>query len=144
MGPTEFAAAEALSRAHAALLEDLAKLEAAARPASGMGLAELRACLGATQRHVTDHFRFEEQDGYMVPLVKREPRLERAIQQLAEEHGQLSRSLAALIGEANVAARLEALLGERVREWVQAIRHHEARESRLIQDALNMDIAAVD
>jgi hypothetical protein len=144
MGITTFAAAEALRRSHVVLLEDLRKLEEAARPAPGVGLAEVRSRLGAAHRHVAEHFRFEEQDGYLDAFGKREPRLERAIRQLAAEHGQMEQSLAALLGEANAATRLEGPLCQRVRDWVGALRHHEARESGLIQDALNLDIGSAD
>jgi hypothetical protein len=82
--------AEALGQAHVALLADLRELEQATRPFSGEGLEELRTRLGAAQAHISEHFRFEEQNGYMDAVRKREPRLERAIQQLAEEHEQLS------------------------------------------------------
>jgi hypothetical protein len=54
VGTTENSVAEALGRAHAALLADLRELEQAARPSSGEGVAELRARLVATQRHVTE------------------------------------------------------------------------------------------
>ena len=90
MARTETSIAEALSRAHDALLNDLEKLWESVDPASGQTLAGLLARLSTTQAHVTEHFRFEEQNGYMDAVRKREPRLERAIQQLAEEHEQLS------------------------------------------------------
>jgi DNA-binding transcriptional ArsR family regulator len=144
MGRTEPSVAEALARAHAALLEDLRKLEEAARPASGEGLAELRARLSATQTHVTEHFRFEEQNGYMDAVRKREPRLERTIQQLAEEHRQLAQSLAVLLEQARAATSLDDPFREAVRRWIERVREHEARENDLVQDAFNLDIGAED
>jgi hypothetical protein len=137
--------AEALSRAHAALLEDLRALEVAARPQSGEGLAGLRARLRKTFDHITQHFRFEEQNGYMDAVRKREPRLERVIQQLGEEHRQLTQSLEALLDEARAAAHLVGPgLGEKVREWVERVQRHEAGETEVIQDAFNLDIGAED
>jgi hypothetical protein len=141
---TENSVAEALSRAHAALLEDLRKLEETDLPGSGEGLAELRARLDATRAHLTEHFRFEEQNGYMDAVREREPRLERTVQQLAEEHRQLAQSLAALIEEARVAASVGAKLREEVREWARRVRQHEMRENELVQDAFNLDIAPED
>jgi hypothetical protein len=134
--------AEALSRAHAALLDDLRKLEEAA--SSPEGLPALRARLDATQAHLAEHFRFEEQNGYMDAVRKREPRLERAVEQLADEHRQLARSLGALIENARSASGLDAALGEEVRGWVGLVRQHETREIDLIQDAFNLDIGAED
>jgi hypothetical protein len=136
--------AEALGPAHAALLEDLRQLGEATRPESGEGLAELRARLSATQTHITEHFRFEEQNGYMDAVQKREPRLERAIQQLSEEHGQLAQSLAVLIEQAKAATSLDEPFREAVRQWIKRVREHEARENELVQDAFDLDIGAED
>jgi hemerythrin-like domain-containing protein len=141
---TQNSVAEALSRAHAALLQDLRTLEEAVRPSSGEGLPELRARLGATHTHIAEHFRFEEQNGYMDAVRKREPRLERTVQQLAEEHRQLTQSLDALIGEARTAANLDDSFRERVVAWVEEVRQHEIRENDLVQDVFNLDIGAED
>jgi hypothetical protein len=136
--------AEALRRAHAALLQDLQKLEEAACSGSKESLAEFRAWLSATKSHITEHFRFEEQNGYMDAVKKREPRLERTIRQLAEEHGQLRASLDALIEEAKAAAILSDPLREEVRKWIQRVQNHEIRENDLVQDAFDLDISAED
>jgi hypothetical protein len=144
VGRKDNSVAEALGRAHAALLADLCELEAAALPGSAEGLAGLRARLGATHTHITEHFRFEEENGYMDAVRKREPRLERAIQQLAEEHRQLAQSLDALIGESRTATSLDDRFRAEVRGWVERVRHHEGRENDLVQDAFNLDIGAED
>jgi hypothetical protein len=127
-----------------ALLEDLRKLDDAARPDAGPDLAGLRARLGATRRHVTEHFRFEEQNGYMDVVRAREPRLERVVQHLADEHRQLAQSLEALVAEAREAARLDDSLRGRVRAWVEKLRGHEARENELAQTTFNLDLTAED
>jgi len=144
MGRTETTVAEALGRAHAALLEDLRKLEEAARPKSREGVAELRDRLNATRAHVTEHFRFEEQNGYMDAVRKREPRLERTIEQFAEEHRQLAQALEALIERAGATMSLDDQFREEVRGWVERVRHHEAHENDVVQDAFNLDIGAED
>jgi hypothetical protein len=136
--------AKTMKQAHAALLKDLGKLEAAARPGSAAGLAGLREQLGATLTDVTAHFRFEEQGGYLDGVRKREPRLEHVAQQLAEEHGRLTQSLQALVREAQEATALTDGLGEKVREWVARLRHHEAHENEVVQDAFNTDLGADD
>jgi hypothetical protein len=71
--------AEALARAHAALLDDLRRLEETATPTSAGALEGLRGRLGATQAHLLEHFRCEEHDGNMGAVRKQEPRLERAV-----------------------------------------------------------------
>jgi hypothetical protein len=134
----------ALGRAHAALLENLRRLEEATRPGSAEGLAELCARLTATQVYLLEHFRFEEQDGYMDVVRKREPRLERAVQELAEEHRQLAQSLAALLARARPALGPGHSIREAVRDWVERVRRHEARENDLVQNAFGVDIGAED
>ena len=136
--------AKALHRAHAVLLKDLLTLEDAARPTSVKGLAKLRTRLRATRNHITAHFRFEEQEGYMDAVRKREPRLERTVRQLVQEHGQLAASLEALVRGAETATRLEDRLCKEVHAWVARVRGHERRENELVQNTFGLDIGAED
>jgi len=136
--------AQALSLAHAALLEDLRNLEEASRLSSREGLAEFVTRLVAIHANVSEHFRFEEQNGYMHDVRKREPWLERTIAELGEEHRQLLGSLETLLGEAKAACSLDDRFREKARAWVEQVRHHEARENELLQDAFNRDISAED
>jgi hypothetical protein len=135
---------EALGRAHAALLNDLRQLAEAVRPASAEGLPDLRAGLDATRRHILEHFRFEEQNGYLDAVRKREPRLDRTVAQLAEEHRQLAESLDALIARAGAATHLDDTLREVVRGWIGRVRRHERCENDLVQDAFDSDIGPED
>jgi len=144
MARTEISVAESLSRAHQALLNDLRKLKNSLNPASGQDLSTLRAELAATQTHILDHFRFEEQDGYMDKVRKREPRLEHTIDQLAGEHRQLAQSLEALMAKARDAQNLDQALREKIREWIASVRQHEIREDELVQDVFNLEISAED
>jgi hemerythrin len=135
---------EALARAHQALLRDLLRLEATARAAEGGTLAEARAWLVAVRAHLADHFRFEEEDGYLDAARKREPRLERAVEQFAEEHRGLMRGLDALLVAAAGATVLKDGLREGIRQWVKEVRQHEARENDLVQDAFEQDLGTKD
>jgi hypothetical protein len=144
MPRTRYSIAEALNRAHVALRKDLGKLEEAARPASGEGAAELRARLAATRTHVLEHFRFEEECGYLDVVRTREPRLERAAQGLAEEHRLLAQTLDALLAEARTAAQLDEAFRKRIWAWLEQLRRHEAHENEVVQDAFNLDIGAED
>jgi hypothetical protein len=144
MATEETPLVEALSRAHGSLLEDLRKLEEAAGPASGVHAEELAARLAATRAHITEHFRFEEQNGYMDAVRKREPRLERTVQDLAEEHQQLAQALDALLGEVRAARPVSAAFRTHVQDWVKAVRQHEQRENDLVQDAFAVDIGTKD
>ena len=134
--------ARSLRQAHASLLEDLRKLEDAAQ-ASGAKPEDLRACLLATQAHVTEHFRFEEQDGYFAAVRKRAPHAHRTIQELAEDHRRLAGALQGLIQESTAPIVAEPLR-KRIAEWVLWVRDHEARENKLVQEVFNRDFEAED
>lgn len=144
MKQTQSASAEALRQAHQALLRDLRKLQDLVRSDSTASLAELRGRLGATYTHVCEHFRLEEQDGYVDKLAENEPRLGRVAQQLGEEHRELRHSLDALHGEAIVASRVDNDLCEKIRKWIDRLMRHERRENDLMQDAIDLDFAAQD
>lgn len=141
---TSPAVVEVLARAHQALLQDLRRLEDTARAAEGGTLAEARAWLVAVRAHLADQFRFEEEDGYLHAVRKREPRLERAAEQLAEEHRGLMRGLDALLEAAAGAPALEDQLREGIRQWVKDVRKHEAREDDLVQGAFTQDLGTED
>jgi hypothetical protein len=131
---------DALGHAHAALLHDLHELEEAARPGASTGRAELGNRLGAVYWQMIEHFRFEEENGYMDAVRKREPRLERAVQQLAEEHRQLKQDIEALLSQVPG----QGGFGEQVRTWIGQVRAHEIRENRLVQEAFDLDLGAED
>src|SRR5262245_61117919 len=139
----ETSIAESLSRAHQALRKDLQKLEDSVR-SSNQDIPIVRAIVEATRTHILDHFRFEEHNGYMDKVRKREPRLERLIDQLDGEHRLLTKSLNDLIERAKQAATLDPDLREETREWIATVRRHEAREDKLVQDSFNLDISAED
>lgn len=102
------------------------------------------ALLGVVQARMCEHFRLEEENGYMDTVRQRTPRLERAVQQLAEEHRVLGGLLGSLLGRARTATTVNPALGEEVRDWIRQVRQHELRENDLIQDAFTLDIGAGD
>jgi hypothetical protein len=136
--------AEAISHAHTALLRDLKALEVVARRASTNGLETLRTRLETTRAHIVEHFRFEEEDGYMDAVRKLEPRLARAVEQLAEEHRQLLDSLDALRREIATMPSANEAVAAKVTSWVQKVQQHEARENHLVQDTFGLDIGTED
>lgn len=144
MNPVENDSAERLARAHASLLTDLRTLEDEIRPAARTGLGELQARLAATRSHVREHFRFEERGGYLTGVRQCEPRLEHAIRELAQEHRRLLQDIDAIIAGARTAVQVDEPLAEAVHDWIRQLRHHEARENDLVQDALIPDLAAED
>lgn len=132
---------ESLLQTHRTLLLDLQTLLKAFRTCPP---DDCLACLDHTRTHLVEHFHFEEQNGYLDAVLARQPHLERAIDRLAREHGQLLRSLDRLREEVQTAAVISDDLRERVRRWVQEVRHHEQSENILVQDAFNLDLMEED
>ena len=134
METSEKTFAEALHEAHADLFRDLLQLDESVRLGSGEGQSELSARLEKLRTHLIDHFRFEEQDGYMAPLLKEEPRIGPVVQELLDEHRQLAEALDALLHEVSAVQSLREGFPERVRAWVKHVRQHESRENSLVQE----------
>ncbi len=127
--------AEALHQAHTDLLEDLRILEQAAQPHASSSPAELTTQLEKLRTHLLAHFRFEEQDGYMAPVLQEEPSFEPEVRKLLAEHRQLAQSLDALLGEVRAAPAVQDAHRERLAAWVRSVRLHEGRENQLVQEA---------
>ncbi len=144
MRQTQKSAAEDLVQAHGKLFADLRELDKALAASSAAEPSMLRQRLEAARLHLAEHFRLEEQNGYMGDVGQREPRLERTIQRLAGEHSQLLQLLDALIGAAAATAGQENALPEAVHRWVKRVRQHEIRENNVIQDAFDLDLGAED
>jgi hypothetical protein len=100
--------------------------------------------LERTQAHITEHFRFEEQNGYMAIVLQREPNLARTVEQLRGEHHQLALKLEGLLERMRTGQPLEGTIRDQVRSWVESVRQHEARENSLVQYAFNVDFGAED
>ncbi len=136
--------ADSLSAAHRALASDLQKLEEASAPGSHKSLAEIHEQLGQTRVHVLEHFHFEEQNGFMEAVVKRDPRFDRAVSELFEEHRQMRDSLEKLLADTRDAPPAAADVREEIRTWIKRLRRHEARENERIQDAFCQDFTGED
>jgi hypothetical protein len=132
---------EAFHEAHVALGKDLRELTAAARAPSGT-LPELAACLERTQVHLAEHFRFEEENGYMDAVLQRDPNRERTVGHLRDEHRRLAESLEAL--RALAAGGPGEALRTKVLAWVESVRDHESRENALVQEVFNVEVSAED
>ena len=127
--------ADALHDAHTVLLRDLQELEKAVASGSGEGPVELTGRLERLRTHLIEHFQFEEEGGYMAPVLKEEPRLGPVIQELLAEHGKMERILDALILEVGGTRSIQDAFREKVRTWVAQVRRHETRENNLVQEA---------
>jgi hypothetical protein len=135
--------AEALTGAHADLLRDLRELEQIASE-NQMGTdEEVIGVLLRARSHIGEHFRFEEEDGYLNWVQARKPHLAPTIKVLLEDHFCLAHLLDQLIEDAR-AGMDRAELNGRVRGWLAALRRHESRENGLVQDVFNVDESAED
>jgi iron-sulfur cluster repair protein YtfE (RIC family) len=144
MTKTANTVAEAMSQAHARLLEDLRRLQEAVRAPFSDGPAELHSRLERMRTHLIEHFRLEEHGGYLDGVRQREPQVDRTIAKLRGEHRELTQALDDLLGEVKACELLEEALRAKVRDWIMHVRCHESRENSLIQDAFNLDISAED
>ena len=135
MNTPERSFADALHDAHTALLRDLQELEKAVASTSSAGSAELGSRLGKVRTHLADHFRFEEEGGYMAAVLKEEPRFSAQTQELLAEHSQMAQALDAIIAEVGREPTVQDVSRQKIRAWVGKVRHHETRENDLVQEA---------
>lgn len=133
-----------LGRLHALLHQELSRVEAMVRAPTGDVRGSLLQALLAMRPQLDEHFRFEEDNGYMREVLAREPNWERTAEHLREEHGLLLRALDALLEEARSEKAAPDTFGERVLAWAKAVRRHESEENRLFQDAFNVELSAED
>jgi len=135
---------EALRKAHVALLQDLQGLETAVRSRAANTATEMKQRLVKTQDHLTAHFRFEEEDGYLNVVLQEQPHFERVVHELLAEHRHLEQTLNQLVTDAGQTSLLPSTFAAKVCAWIQELRHHETREDRLVLECLNTEIAAED
>jgi hypothetical protein len=134
MANVQPAGVEGLFQAHATLRKDLGELEAAARAPEGAAAEGLADLLRRARAHLVEHFRFEEEDGYLPAVLLRDPNQGRRVEQLRDEHRRLFAALEALLDEAGRGAT--GAVRPKLLEWVAAVRRHEEREDALVQDVL--------
>ena len=131
-------------RAHAALLQDLCRLEEASRRNTSSNSATVLQLLQRMQTDLHEHFRCEEQDGYMDAVRKREPNKEKVIEELHVEHRDIADKLEHLIRQIEAGSLTERARTDAVVQWVKTVRRHESKENALVQHAFNDDLSAED
>lgn len=132
--------ADTLHHAHEALLHDLRELERLAKRSTTEDISHLRTRLHSVYGDVMEHFRLEEENGYMDSVRTRSPRLERTVSQLAKEHRQLADSLESLIANVDDCSIIDGALRKDIHSWVERMRRHETHENNLIQEAFSLDV----
>jgi hypothetical protein len=139
--------ASELGDEHVSLLGQLGCLEERPEPGMADCAGRLVVRLTEVQGNLHRHFRFEEEGGYMSRILADAPYLYRAAQELLAEHRRLSDFLDVLItsaAEVSPESLVPPTLRDQVSQWVLLVRGHEARESRMIQQACNQDIGTDD
>jgi hypothetical protein len=141
MSQTTIGLEERLRQAHADLLADLQKLGS---ESAEFGLASLRTSLLKARQDLINHFRLEQENGYLDEVRKREPCLEQTLVKLAGEHHKLLHKLDDILAQLEYPQPALEGLQRQVRLWVHDVRGHEIRENDLIQDAFVHDLGAGD
>src|SRR4051812_33388879 len=111
---------DGLLQSHRVFLENLQALRSV-RSAPGAPPAELVRCLDVTRAQLAEHFRFEEENGYLASVVEVHPHLGRAVERLAQDHRELLRRLDELRAEAQGVRAVDDGLREKIRKWAQKV-----------------------
>jgi len=130
---------DALLQTHRALLKSLHALGVVSQTMTE-DRQSLLACLDTTRDRLAEHFRFEEQSGYLASVLEYQPHLKRTVGRLAQEHDELLHCLDELRAEARTSQAVAMLLRQKVSRWIQRVRRHERREDVLVQDAFIVDL----
>lgn len=144
MPQTTLNSTEALARAHAALLKDLRRLKKSLSLPDPDNLQEAMDRLDVLSRRLEQHFRLEEENGYMDAVLARSPYLERTIAKLKDDHEQLLKTARQISEAASTGRRIDDIFRDQIIAFIEAVRDHEKRENILIEDAFNQDIGNED
>ncbi len=144
MTQTDTNLAEGLLRAHRALENEMERLQKQVTITTHEELTSLGASLEKVHTHLLNHFRFEEQDGYMTEVAQRAPQKDRTIQALLDEHQTMAQKLEELRKETGQAITYLDSLCSKIQDWIKQVNDHEQRENALVLDAFQVDIGNKD
>ena len=122
------------------------------RPDSDDAVEEWRRALldelSAFKGQLLSHFHHEEEGGFLLDVLREVPNVERRVQTLRLEHGEMASDLDAILDklrEMDLADR-EAIesVGRGVRTLVETLRHHEIEEQHLVQRTYYREYGAGD
>jgi hypothetical protein len=138
------ASPEELDLAHASLRKDLQALQDVVSADCDATPLRMGNRLAMARTQVTEHFAWEESNGWATAILQQEPRLEHAVRHLLQEHRELTQSLDTLIDEAAAIQHADKPFREKVLRWIERVRDHEARENELLEEAFEEDLGAGD
>jgi hypothetical protein len=119
---------EQLREAHVALNHDLAELEGMLNSMMAVPADRLAERLRTFRGAAAKHFLFEEENGYLSPVVSCGHEKEIEVRALLDEHRRLLATLDRSIADAEAGTGLTDELRDRLRHWLREFRGHEARE----------------
>lgn len=142
---------ENLQREHEQLLEAQKGLRKALktyrdRPSRETG-GELAASLSEFTAHLTRHFQYEEEGGFLQPLLEHDPSVAPRVRQLSDEHDRMRRDFQELAGgledrlaQPDAARRLDAAM----LSLLDRLHEHEMAENGLVLDVFWTDSGLID
>jgi hemerythrin-like domain-containing protein len=132
-----------------ALMAELEKLVSALpKQDCGDWLDALRFHFGRFRAHLKSCFRAEETDGFMAPVLEIRPTLAREVEQLKNDHRELSQSLDEIERTTTELRPSDMMPIEdvchRIERLIASVKRHAEREELLVMSVFNQDIGTHD
>lgn len=129
--------ADRAQEANAIFLAELDDLEAQVKAMMAVPAGEVGQRLRPLREICVEHFRLEEQDGYLSRVLTWRPELDDRRRGLLEDHHGLLQALDAIIRDVDAGEGLTSDLRYRLTHWVRDVRRHEERENEFFDEASN-------
>jgi hypothetical protein len=131
---------ELVRKAYAALDNDLQRLGATLQSSGPATHAQLLA----VRTRLDEYFQLEEHNGYMDTVLKRDPGVARALNDLIGVRHGLMQTVEKLTAEAKTRTSFDNEFSDRLHAWIQSVRDYETRKNIVAEDAFNRDTGAED
>lgn len=98
---------------------------------------QVRTALRDLADHLDRHFSFEEQDGFLLMVVRKRPSLTRIVEELRSEHDDLRERLNELTGHCEMIQRVvdrRETVGPRLQALLDDLSRHEDKEHAVAQE----------
>lgn len=96
---------------------------------------------------ILNHFSNEEEHGYFVDVIEEAPQLEPAVEELCRQHPRMVKLIVGILKVLEDEDSGEERRSDLIRKYAEfyhLFEHHEAEETRLLQNAFNRDIGSHD
>lgn len=139
----EMSTTHPLLEAHDSLMESMKQLQEQILECRH-SMEVLRGQVAVIRTAVLEHFRLEEEDGYMKQVLELRPFLERSAEKLRHEHRDLAAELDAILKELYQPKSDVRACCVRLENWIGRIHLHEKQENMMVEDAFGLDIGTKD